>query len=48
MDKNWRETAKMYMNRTEQFPIFSTKMALILTQDGKEYLYSHVVKIQES
>ena len=49
MDKNWRETTtKMYMNRTEWFPIFSPKKALILTQEGKEYLYSHVVRIHES
>ena len=40
MDKNWRETTKMYMNRTERFPIFSPKKALILTKEGKEYLYS--------
>ena len=42
MDKNLRETTKIYMNRTERFPIFSTKMALIVTQEGKEYLYSDV------
>ena len=49
MDKNLRETTKMYiMNRTERFPIFSSKMALFLTQEGKEYLYSDVVRIHES
>ena len=47
MDNNWRETTKMYMNRTERFPIFSTKKALILTQEDKEYLYSDVVRIHE-
>ena len=39
---------KMYMNRTELFPIFSTKKALILTQETKVYLYSDVVRIHES
>ena len=48
MDKNLLETTKMYMNGTERFPIFLTKKALILTQKGKEYLYSDVVRIHES
>ena len=48
MDKNCRETTKMYMNRTERFPIVSTKKALILTKEGKEYQYSDVVKIHKS
>ena len=49
MDKNWQETTKMYMDRTKRFPIFFlTKKALILTQEGKEYLYSDVVRILEN
>ena len=47
MDKNWWETTKMYMNRTERVPIFLSKKALILTQEGKDYLYSDVVRIHE-
>ena len=43
-----RNEQKMYMNRTGRFPFLSTKKALILTQEGKEYLYSDVVGIHES
>ena len=48
MDKNLRETAKMKMNRAEWFRIFFIKKASIRTQEGKEYLHSHAVKIHES
>ena len=39
---------KMQMNRTKRFRIFLSKKALILIQEGKEYLYSDVVRIHES
>ena len=47
-EKNGQKLAGNHQNVDEPVSQFFVKKALILTQEGKEYLYSDVIRIHES